>query len=187
MRHSNDKVLLTVRTIVTKHILPSCISSGTHGLLDISSMPTVAELDEFIVQSITDGWKQVMFHLRVESFMIDILKGDNPGQLEEASRIVLSNWLNTKSGTGVTERTWRSVLKALERSWHKRLADKLKREQFGESSEDPHSELTTAGVCAAGLWRDCTCYRLKCCCLTLLEREPQAQCINEYSFIDELS
>ena len=161
MRHSNDGVLLTLRTFVTKHILPSCISSGAHGLVNISSKPTLAELNEFIVRSITDGWKQVMFHLRVESFMIDILKGDNPGQLEEASQIVLSNWLNAKSGTGVTERTWRSVLKALERSQHKWLADKLKREQLGESSE--------------------------CCCLTLLEREPQAQCINEYSFSDELS
>ena len=119
--------------------------------------------------------------------MIDILKGDNPGQLEEASQIVLGNRLNAKPGTGVTERTWRSVLKALEKSQHKWLADKLKREQFGESSEEPDSELTTAGVCAAELWRDCTCYRLECCCLTLLEREPQAQCINEYSFIYELS
>ena len=83
--------------------------------------------------------------------MIDILKGDNPGQLEEASQIVLSNWLNAKSGTGVTERTWHSVLEALERSRHQQLADKLKREQFGEGSEGPDSELTTAGVCAAEL------------------------------------
>ena len=106
--------------------------------------------------------------------MIDILKRDNPGQLEEASQIVLTNWLNASPGTGVVERTWRSVLEALERSRHKRLANQLKREQFGESSQGPDSELTTASVCAAELWRDCICYRLECCCLTPLERAPSS-------------
>ena len=59
---------------------PACPSSGGHALLDISSMPTVAELDEFIVRSITDGWEQVVLHLGVESFVIDRVKGANPGQ-----------------------------------------------------------------------------------------------------------
>ena len=87
--------------------------------------------------------------------MIDILKGDNPGQLEEASQIVLSSGLNAKPGTGVTERTWHSVLEALETSGHRQLADKLKNKNFGESSEGPDSEPTSAGVYAAGLWSDC--------------------------------
>ena len=100
-----------------------------------------------------------MFHLGVKSAVIDILKGDNPGQSEEASRRVLNSWLKAKPGISVAERTWCSVLEALETTGHKQLADTLKREHFGESSEDPHSEPTSAGVCAAGLWRECTCYR----------------------------
>ena len=162
MCHCNDKVLLTVRTIVAQHILPSCISSGAHTLLYISSKPTVAELDEFIVQSITDQWEQVMFHFGVESLVINILEGDNPGQSQEASQRVLSSWLNAKPGMGEAERSWHSVLQAPETSGlespekgsHRQLGDKLKTEHFGESSEGPDSEPTFAGVCAAGLSRD---------------------------------
>ena len=109
---------------------------------------------------ITDGWEQVLLHLRVESsVIINMLKGDNPGQSEEASQRVLSSWLNAGPGTGAAERTWRSVLEALETSGHRQLADKLIREHFSESSEGPDSEPTSAGVYAAGLWKECNCYR----------------------------
>ena len=76
-----------------------------------------------------------MFHLGVESFVINISKGDNPSQSQEASQRVLSSWLNAKPDTDVVKRTWCSVLKALETSGHRQLADKLKREQFVKSSE----------------------------------------------------
>ena len=49
-------------------ILPSCPSSGAHTLLDISSKPTLSELDEFIVRSIVDGWEQVVLHLQNNFF-----------------------------------------------------------------------------------------------------------------------
>ena len=45
-------------------ILPSCPSPGAHTLLNISSKPTLSELDEFIVRSIADGWEQVVLHLQ---------------------------------------------------------------------------------------------------------------------------
>ena len=98
----------------------------------------------------------MIFHLGVESFVMDIFKGANPGHSEEACLGVLSNWLNAKPGTGEAERTSCSVLEALETSGHRQLADKLKREQFGESSETLVSEPTSPpGVCATVLWRGC--------------------------------
>ena len=48
-------------------ILPSC-PSGAHTLLNISSKPTLAEPDEFIVRSIADGWEQVVLHLQNDFF-----------------------------------------------------------------------------------------------------------------------
>ena len=135
---------------------PACPSSGAHALLDINSKPTLAELDRLIVHLITDGWEQVLLHLAVESSVIDIVKGANPGRSEEAYRGVLNIWLNAKPGTGVAERTWHSVLEALETSGHRHLADKLKREHFGESSGGPVSEPTSLpGVCTTVMWRGC--------------------------------
>ena len=45
-----------------------CPSSGARALLNISSKPTLDELDEFIVHLITDGRKQVVLHLQSDSF-----------------------------------------------------------------------------------------------------------------------
>ena len=114
---------------------PACPSSGAHALLNIRSKPTLAELDEFIIRSITDGWEQVLLHLGVLSSVIHSVKGVIPGQSEEACRRVLNKWLKAKPGTGSALRTWRSVLEALEKGGYRQLTDKLKREHFGESSE----------------------------------------------------
>ena len=89
----------------------------------------------------TINWEQVALCLGVESCLIDRVKGNNPGQSAEACQAVLNTWLNGESGTGVSERTWHSVLTALETSGQGQLAEQLKREQFGESSQGPNSRL----------------------------------------------
>ena len=146
---------------LTLYCHSACPSSGSHAFLNISSKPTLAELDKFIVHLITDGWEQVVLHLGVESSVVDNVKGANPGQCEEACRGVLNSWLNANPGTGVVERTWCSVLEALETSGHRQLADKLKREHFDESCERLVSESTSLpGVCATALWRGCNRYHI---------------------------
>ena len=97
-------------------------------------------------------------HLGVESSVIDTVKGDNPGRSEEACREILNRWLNADPDTGVTERTWRSVLEALETSGHRQLAEQLRREELGEHSEGPVSELTSPpGMCACVHVCVCVC------------------------------
>ena len=76
----------------------------------------------------------MLLHLGVESFVIDTVKRDNPGPSEEVCREVLNRWLSAEPGTGEAERTWGSVLEALETSGHRQLAEQLRREQIGESS-----------------------------------------------------
>ena len=46
---------------------PACPSSGAHAL-NSSSKPTLAELDAFIVNLITDGGEQVLLNLENDSF-----------------------------------------------------------------------------------------------------------------------
>lgn len=122
--------------------------SGPHSLLNISSKPTLHELDKLIMDISTRNWEQVALCLGVESCLIDLVKEDNRGQSAEACRAVLNTWLNGEPGAGVAERTWHSVLKALETSGHRQLAEQLKREQFGETSEGPVSGLISQlGMC----------------------------------------
>ena len=117
--------------------------SGTHILLNISSKPTLPQLDKLIVSSVASDWEQVATHLGVEPFLIDTVKADNPGHCEERCRGVLNRWLNAKPGSGTMERTWPSVLKVLEESGHRQVALQLRRDHFGESSEGHASELTS--------------------------------------------
>ena len=76
------------------------------------------------------GWEQAALCLGVQSYVLDAVKWDNPNNAEEACRGVLRRWLLRAPGTGETERTWHSVLEALETSGHSQLAGQLKREHF---------------------------------------------------------
>ena len=62
--------------------------------------------------------------------MIETENWNNPSNAEEAYRGVLRRWLLQAPGTGETERTWHSVLEALETSGHSQLTEQLKREHF---------------------------------------------------------
>ena len=87
-------------------------------------------------------WEQAALHLGVQSYVLETEKWDNPGKPEEVCRGVLRRWLLCAPGTGETERTWHSVVEALETSGHRQLAEQLKREQFMESSEGSISLLS---------------------------------------------
>ena len=81
------------------------------------------------------GWEQTALGLGVQSYVLEAAKWDNHENPEEACRGVLRRWLLHAPGTGETERTWHSVLEALETSGHSQLAGQLKRDHFAKSSE----------------------------------------------------
>ena len=78
------------------------------------------------------GWEQAALCLGVQSYVLDAVKWDNPNNAEEACRGVLRRWLLRAPGTGETERSWHSVVEALETSGHSQLAEQLKRDHFTE-------------------------------------------------------
>jgi len=114
----------------------SCHFSGASSLLDVGSKPTLEELDKLLV-GCCSGWEQAVLCLGVQSLVIETENWNNPSNAEEAYRGVLRGWLLHAPGTGETERTWHSVLEALETSGHSQLAEQLKREHFVDSSKGP--------------------------------------------------
>ena len=95
------------------------------------------------------GWEQTALCLGVQSLVIETENWNNPSNAEEAYRGVLRRWLLHAPGTGETERTWHSVLEALETSGHGQLAEQLKREHFVDSCKGPISPLSQT-VTSAG-------------------------------------
>ena len=110
-------------------ILPSCHFSGASCLLDVGSKPTLEELDKLILGHCSE-WEQTALCLGVQSYVLEAEKWDNHENPDEAYRGIHRRWLLHAPGTGGTERTWHSVLKALETSGHSQLAGQLKREHF---------------------------------------------------------
>ena len=62
--------------------------------------------------------------------MIDAVKRNHHRHCDEASRDVLSRWLQGKRDTGSRQRTWRSILTALWESGEQELAEQLRTEWF---------------------------------------------------------
>ncbi len=128
--------------------MQSCHFSGVSSLLDVGSKPTLEELDKHIVGRCS-RWEQTALRLGVQSLVIETENWNNPSNAEEAYQGVLRRWLQHAPGTGETERTWHSVLEALETSGHSQLAEQLKREHFVDSSKGPISPLSQT-VTSAG-------------------------------------
>ena len=101
-------------------------------------------------------WEQAALCLGVQSYVLETEKWDNSSNAEEACRGVLRRWLLHAPGTGETERTWHSVLEALEASGHSQLAGQLKREHFVDTSEGPISPLSQTVTSAGKSWDSTT-------------------------------
>ena len=70
-------------------------------------------------------------HLSVESYVTAAATMNHPNNSEGALREVLDRWLKGAHSTGREDRTWRSVLRALEKSGAGGLVEKLLIKWFG--------------------------------------------------------
>ena len=70
-------------------------------------------------------------HLGVESYVTAAAIKNHPNNSEGALREVLDRWLKSARGTGGEDRSWLSVLRALEKSGTGELVEQLLIERFG--------------------------------------------------------
>ena len=127
---------------------------GAHGLLSISTVPTLHEPGKLTVGHVASQWEEVAPHLVVESCGICNIIG--AGHLEEASRGALSRWLKGESDTDIAEKTRCSVFEAQEANGNIPLAEQLK--LFEESSEKPvtsHASRPGMYVCVYRMYGYC--------------------------------
>ncbi len=117
---------------------------GAHGLLSISTVPTLHELDKLTVGHVASQWEEMAPHLVVESCGVCNIIGS--GHLEEASREALSRWLKGESDSDIAKKTKCSDLEAQEASGNIPLAEQLK--LFEESTKKTVTDLASpTGMC----------------------------------------
>ena len=118
-------ILLVVHTAVDFYVI--LISAEPHFLCNYAT-PKREDLERLVVTTIAGNWKPVALHLGVKQSLIDIVTRNNPKDCEEACRSVLDRWLKGDRNSGRKERTWRTVVEALEERSFGTQADQLIRE-----------------------------------------------------------
>ena len=103
---------------------------GVQALLDISSPPDMRDLDELVVTRVAANWKRLALRLGVEGCVSEIVFKNHPNDYEGACRDMLDRWLRGDRHTGEEERSWSTLLTALDRAGFAELERSLRREHF---------------------------------------------------------
>ena len=88
---------------------------STHSLLDVLSTPILEDVFWLVGTRVAAKWKSVAICLGIEACVIDIISTNCPKDCEEACIDMLQRWLAINNHTGEKERTWSTLLTALER------------------------------------------------------------------------
>ena len=105
-------------------------SNGAKALLHMSSTPDMRDVEELVVTQVAANWQRVALRLGVEGCISEIIFKNHPNDCEGACRDMLSCWLRGKQHTGEEERTWSTLLAALDRAGYTNLERSLRREHF---------------------------------------------------------
>ena len=105
---------------------PTPFSEG-HIQFTTDSTPTLQAIRKFIVHEVAEHWILIAVYLGFESSAIMMTKTDRS---EHACTAVFEQWLSWEPETGEKERTWQTVLSAVEYTGHKAFSRQLKTELF---------------------------------------------------------
>lgn len=101
-----------------------------HTLLDVSSRPRLNDVFQQVVTPVAAKWESVAISLGIETCMIDIISKNHPKDCQQACLDMLKRWLSKEHYTGEEERTWSTLLSALEAADCAELRQRLQREHF---------------------------------------------------------
>ena len=114
----------------TKPSLLSHPCTGAHAHFNMDSTPSLQAIRKFIVREVAADWSLVAIYLGLESSVIRMARADHPQQCEHACTDIFERWLSWEPGTGERERTWHTVLSAVEEAGHKAFSQQLQTEVF---------------------------------------------------------
>lgn len=73
------------------------------------------ELLDHVVLRVAAHWYQFGLALRVEDYLLDIINANKGGEVVACCTDMLKRWLKKERATGGEERSWSTVLKAVQR------------------------------------------------------------------------
>ena len=100
--------------------------------LDVSSKPTLKDIDKLVVTEVAANWQYVALYLGVDNCVNEAISKNHPTHCERACHDMLSRWLNGEHHTGQLERTWSTLLTALGQAGYVDLEQSLQQQFFGK-------------------------------------------------------
>ena len=93
-----------------------CVSLlSTDSLLH--SKPTILELLDHVVLRVAARWYHFGLALGVEDYLLEDIKATERGEVEACCTDMLKRWLRGERATGGKERSWSTVLGAVQKSF----------------------------------------------------------------------
>ena len=99
-------------------------------MLSLDATPTLQAIRKFIVHEVAVDWSLVAVYLGLESSAITMIAIVHPQDCEHACMDVFDRWLSWEPGTGERDRTWQTIISAVEDAGHKAYIQQLKTEIF---------------------------------------------------------
>ena len=93
--------------------------------LPFRSKPTMPELLDHVVLRVAARWYHFGLALRVEDYLLEDIKATERGEVEACCTDMLKRWLRGERATGGEERSWSTVLGAVQRCLGREAASSI--------------------------------------------------------------
>ncbi len=80
------------------------------------------ELLDHVVWRVAAHWDHLGLALRMEDYLLDIIKANMRGEVVACCTDMLKRWLRKEKATGGEERSWSTVLRAVQRCFGQETA-----------------------------------------------------------------
>ena len=101
-----------------------CLSlPSTDSLLH--SKPTMQELLDHVVRHVAARWYEFGIYLKMDCYLLDNTKADEGAKVRACCIDMFKHWLNKEQGTGGEERSWSTVLGAVQRCLGREAAENI--------------------------------------------------------------
>ena len=88
----------------------------------LCTKPTMLELLDHVVLRVAAHWDHLGLALRMEDYLLDIIKANMRGEVVACCTDMLKRWLRKEKATGGEERSWSTVLRAVQRCFGQETA-----------------------------------------------------------------
>jgi ankyrin repeat protein len=129
----------------------SCYQCESYRGIQLHVKPEIQHLCEHVVPRVASRWFQIGVQIGIKSFILDIIEKDHGRHsCEEACQRMFQRWLRREAHTGTQERTWKTVVDALNKVVGKAIVEKIDKDMGKVTCHQDSSPLNSTLPSSSG-------------------------------------